>query len=589
MNKEKLIVIIPAYEPPREFIGYARQVAGYAEKLVVVNDGSGGEYDGILKEIEAIENVKYITYGENRGKGYALKQAFKYCAESFGEDCICVTADCDGQHDVEDLLRVAKAASEHPSALVLGSRSFDLPNVPKKSRMGNTNIRRMFRLLYGLKLSDTQTGLRGFSVKLAKQFLSVHGDRFEFEMEMLIHSQKNGIPILEIPIRTIYPDDPKDHVSHFKAIRDSLRIVGVTVRNLNWYILSSALSGILDVLVFYLLSSVVLGDVSAVNTLIATASARIVSSVLNFTLNRKYVFGGRSKRSIYRYYILWLGQLGASYGLIFLFGNVLGLPMTPMKIAGDLVLACFSYQIQQHWVFKNVEKNQFYGPFVTVVRFFARIFTKRYKSEVLPPEEPTVYVCRHLNMHGPLTTLIRLDFHVHPMVLHVFFDKDTCDKQYTEYTFTERRSKRKKKHHPFAYVASRIVPPLEKSIKAIPVYRGAEGNSLQTLKCSLEHLKNGESVIVYPDIDYTAGYEKESELYEGFLMLGQMYKRSEGKSLRFVPLYIDEADRTVKECLPVTIDRFRADHTEVYNYIKSAINGKCTVSDDSRYYECRNN
>ena len=82
MNKEKLIVIIPAYEPPREFIDYARGVAGFAGELVVVNDGSGREYDDVFNEIEAIDNVKYITYGENHGKGYALKQAFKYCAEN---------------------------------------------------------------------------------------------------------------------------------------------------------------------------------------------------------------------------------------------------------------------------------------------------------------------------------------------------------------------------------------------------------------------------------------------------------------------------------------------------------------------------
>ena len=52
MNKENLIVIIPAYEPPREFVDYARRVAEFARELVVVNDGSGSEYDGIFKEIE---------------------------------------------------------------------------------------------------------------------------------------------------------------------------------------------------------------------------------------------------------------------------------------------------------------------------------------------------------------------------------------------------------------------------------------------------------------------------------------------------------------------------------------------------------
>ena len=574
MKNQNLIVIIPAYEPPKAFVDYARRVAEFARELVVVNDGSGSDYDGIFKEIESIENVKYISYGENHGKGYALKQAFKYCSETYDESYVCVTADCDGQHDDMDIQRIAEASLEHTGALVLGSRDFDLPNVPKRSRAGNTNTRRLFRLLYGLKLADTQTGLRGFSVKLAKRFLSVRGERFEYEMNMLIYTKKNDIPVLEVPIKTIYPDNPEDHVSHFKTISDSLKVVGALLENLGFYMISSLLSGILDVLVFFLLSSVVLKDISAVNTLIATVSARVLSSLLNFTLNRKYVFAGKSNASIFKYYILWFCQLGASYGLVFLFGNILGLPMTPMKLAGDLILAFFSYQIQQHWVFKNNTGGSFYGFLARLIRTFAKIFTSKYKSNVVPPEEPTLYVCRHLNMRGPITTLVRLDFHVHPMILSCFFDKDECYKQYAEFTFTERHGKKRKKRNFKAYVASRVVPRIMKSLGGIPVHRGTDANSMQTMRDSLSYLEKGESVIVYPDIDYTAGYEKESELYEGFLLLGQLYKRNTGKSLRFVPLYIDDAAKLVKEYEHITVDDFRKERTAAYDYIKASINGK---------------
>lgn len=576
MKREKLIVIIPAYEPPTEFIDYAKKVADFAGELVVVNDGSSSDYDKVFGEIEKIPNVKYITYGENHGKGYALKQAFKYCSEAHGDDCVCVTADCDGQHDVADILRVAEAASSHQGVLVLGSRDFDLPCVPKRSRAGNTNIRRLFRLLYGLELSDTQTGLRGFSVKLAEQFLSVKGDRFEFEMDMLIYCKKKDVPVLEVPIKTIYPDDPKEHVSHFKTVTDSLRVVGVVIKNLNLYILSSALSGVLDVFVFFLLSSIILKDISAVNTLIATVSARVASSLLNFVLNRKYVFAGKSKKSIYRYYVLWFCQLGASYGLIFLLGNILGLPMTPMKLAGDLLLALLSYQIQNKWVFKNYSGARFYGPLARLIRTLGRLFTKKYRSNVIAPEEPTVYVSRHLNMRGPLTTLIRLDFDVHPMVLSCFFDKDECYRQYAEYTFTERQGKRKKKRNFKAYAASRAVPKIMSSLQGIPVYRGTDANAMQTMRDALSYLEAGESVIVYPDIDYTAGNDTDSELYEGFLMLGQLYKRNTGKSLRFVPLYIDDEKRRIMEHRYITVDSFREERASAYAYIKSAVNGKET-------------
>ena len=572
--KEHLIVIIPAYEPPREFIDYAKQVTEFVKELVVINDGSGSEYDNVFQEIAAIENVSYITYGENHGKGYALKEAFRYCAEHHDPADICVTADCDGQHSIKDIIRVAKASEEHPGALILGSRNFDLPNVPKRSKAGNRSIRRIFRLLHGIDLYDTQTGLRGFPVRTAEDFLNVHGNRFEYEMNMLIHAQKRNIPIWELPIETIYPEDPADHVSHYKAFQDSVRILGTVIRNLNWYLLSSALSAVLDVLVFFLMSTFVLRGISAINTLIATVTARVTSSLLNFALNRKYVFEGKSRRAIYRYYILWGCQLGASYGLIFLFGNILRLPMTPMKLAGDVLLAIFSYQIQRRWVFKNDDTRPIYGPLIKISRGVLRALPGKYRCDVLPPEEPTVYVCRHLDMHGPKTTLVWLKFHVHPMVLHIFFDRKKTYDQYTNYTFTERKGKKKKKHHPIVFLISRIVPAGVKSIKAIPVYRDDGINSTKTLKSALEYLKADESIIVYPDIDYTAGYEKESELYEGFLLLGQLYKRTTGKSLRFVPLYIDETTKTIKEYPHICIDKFRQERAEAYQYIKSSINGK---------------
>ncbi len=573
MNKEKLIVVIPAYEPPREFIDYARQVAAIADKLVVVNDGSGREYDGIFQQIQEIENAICLSYTENRGKGYALKMAFRFCVENYGGDSICVTADCDGQHSIEDLQRVAESAFAHPSAIVLGARDFDLHCVPKRSKMGNTSIRRIFKCLYGLDLTDTQTGLRGFSVALAQRFLSVKGDRFEFEMNMLIYAKKSDVPVCEVPIQTIYPNNPEDHVSHFKTIRDSLRVIGAVIRYPGRYVLSSSLAGILDILVFFILSSLVLGEVSAINTLIATVSARVASSLLNFCLNRKYVFAGKSRKSIFRYYTLWFCQLGASYGLVFLFGNILGLPMTPTKLIGDLILACFSYQIQNHWVFGNERAVGFYGAFGCWIRAVGRVFTKKYKSGVVIPEEPTVYICRHLNMHGPLTTLIRLDFHVHPMILSCFFDKEECYRQYADFTFTARAGKAKKKHNAKAYIASRIVPHVMKSLRGIPVYRGDDVRSTHTVREALAYLKCKESVIVYPDIDYTAGYESESDIYQGFLLLGQLYKRDTGKSLRFVPLFIDEGKKRITEYPYIAVDDFKERKAQA-NYIKASINGR---------------
>ena len=419
MDYGKLIVIIPSYGPTRAFIGYAMQVAAFAGTLIVVNGGGGREHDGIFEEISKADNVRYIACAENHGKGNALKEALRFCAQAYGEDRICVTADCDGRYGIADIKRVAELCAKQEGALIFGSG--------KKSGAESADIRGSRRVLCEGKPSDWQTGICGFSLGLAKRFLA---EGAECETDMLIFARKKGIPVTELPIRT--------------------------------------------------------GD-------------RLV-----------------------------------------------------VKENG----------------------NRFYGPFISLARGTAGMFMTKYKSLVLAPEEPTVYVCRHLNMHGPITSIIKLGFHVHPMVLSCFLDKEQCYRQYAEFTFTEKRGKRTKRHNWKAYAASRVVPSVMRSLGAIPVYRGAGANSLHTMRESIACLKKHESVIVYPDIDYTAGYETESELYEGFLLLGQLYKRNTGKSLRFVPLYIDEKEGMIRECHPVTVDDFKAEHERAYAYIKAAINGK---------------
>ena len=230
-TENSLVVIIPAYEPQAEFESYATEVSKHAARVVVVNDGSGEEYDGIFNRLKEIPNLIYLKHEVNRGKGCALKTAFSYCASELPAEAILVTADCDGQHALEDVLKVYGEAREKNDHLILGSRDFTKDNIPVKSQIGNTLFRFTYRLIYGLAVYDTQTGLRGFSIPTARAFLEVPGDRFEYEMSALIYAKRDGIPIREIPIQTIYPDDPKDRVTHYKAIRDTLKILFVVLKN----------------------------------------------------------------------------------------------------------------------------------------------------------------------------------------------------------------------------------------------------------------------------------------------------------------------------------------------------------------------
>lgn len=573
--KDNLIVVIPAYEPPEEFITYAKQVAQNVKALIVVNDGSNQTFEWVFEEIAKSQNVHYITYPKNHGKGYALKRAFEYCAKNFDKGDIVVTADCDGQHRIKDIYSVFTTTAENPEALVLGSRDFNQPNVPARSKFGNTNIRRIFRLFYGIKIYDAQTGLRGFTVEMAERFLQIKGDRFEYEMSMLIFAKKKAIPMIEKAIDTVYPEDPKDHVSHFKTFSDSMRVLGVVLSNLEWYLLSGIISGILDVIIFWLLSTVIVPIQNpALNILVATAVARVGSSIFNFAFNFKYVFNGSSRRAFFRYYLLWACQLGASYGLAYLFGEVIGWNVTVMKVICDLVLSMLSYQIQNLWVFaeKQPKDNKFYGKFARFTRGVLKVVRKGYRFNVVKPKTPVVYVCRHLNMHAQYTTLVGLPFDVHPFCLSVFFDKKDAYKQYKDYTFSVRKGKKPKKFSLKAKISAMVVSKLVNSLKCVPVYRKSAG-ALTTFKTAMNYLQKGESLIVYVDVDYTADAQTISEIYSGFLALGEMYYRRNGKSLRFVPIYIDDKYRTVNERPYVCVDNFKHSKDVATEYLKQAING----------------
>lgn len=574
-STKRLIVVIPAYEPGENFIDYAKTVAAFAWRLVVVNDGSNSEYDAIFEKIAEIENVDYIFYEKNRGKGYALKTAFKFCTESFSDDDIIVTADCDGQHMAEDVLAVYHAATEYTDALVLGSRDFREGHVPKRSRFGNTFSRRLYKLLYGIRLYDTQTGLRGFNVALARKFLCVRGNRFEYELGQLIFSHKEGINTVQIPIKTVYPESKDEHISHFRPIRDSVRVIGAMLSSLGTYFLSSALSAVVDVGAFYLLSAILMGDRVWYVTLISTVVARLLSSALNFMLNFKYVFRGKERRAVLRYYALWFVQLSLSFAITAVLSiGLWGFGLAVAKGGADLCLALISYRVQRAWVFAVRGRHNFWSPLIKAIKAVACTFSKEYRCNCIEPRGAAVYVARHLDMHGPYTTLKWMPFDFHPMVLSVFFDRKSAYKQYAEYTFTKRVGKAGGRVNLKAWAASRVVPGLVKGVKGIPVYR--DKRAVKTLRAMLEVLKMGEAVMVYADVDYTAGADRESPIYEGFLYAGEYYKKKTGESLSFIPVFIDDERRLINQFKPVTVDDFYRQKDAAAAYLRAAINGKDT-------------
>ncbi|MBQ9782358.1 MAG: hypothetical protein IJW26_04145 [Clostridia bacterium] len=170
---------------------------------------------------------------------------------------------------------------------------------------------------------------------------------------------------------------------------------------------------------------------------------------------------------------------------------------------------------------KKEKKSKFYGGLIKIIKPLYKTFSKKYKCEIIEKEEPCIYVCRHLNMHGPLTTLKSFKFDVHPLILSVFFDKKSSEEHFRRYTFC-KNGKRNNKFSVKIKFFSFIVPKIVKSIQGVPVHRNV--NPIKTLKSSINYLKKGESLIVYPDINYKSGYDEISDIYDGFLILSKIYK-----------------------------------------------------------------
>lgn len=218
-----MIILIPAYEPDERLVELVRGIgaARPAQSIVVVDDGSGAGYTPVFDTVRTL-GAEVVTHAQNRGKGAALKTGFariRTMCDGAGDAVVC--ADCDGQHTLVDIERVAAALADRPGEMVLGAREF-AGSVPFRSRLGNDCTRVLFRWLTGLRLSDTQTGLRAYPSSMLDWLIGIPGDRFEYELEVLLATKRAGVAIHEVPIQTIYLDGNES--SHFHPIRDSIRV-----------------------------------------------------------------------------------------------------------------------------------------------------------------------------------------------------------------------------------------------------------------------------------------------------------------------------------------------------------------------------
>lgn len=350
-------IIIPAYEPDGRLLNLLENLEmENMGPIYIVNDGSGDQYDEIFQKASVIAERSgglVLKHQVNRGKGRALKTAFAYILEHCNDIEAAVTADSDGQHTPECIRKVMDAVYANKNCLILGVRSFDMEGIPWKSRFGNNLTEKIFQYISGVHVSDTQTGLRGISKSYMKELLDLKGERFEFEMRMLLDAA-NRYRIVEVPIKTVY-DSEENHQTHFNPIKDSIKIYRILGEKFLKYIFSSFSSSILDLILFGILCAALKTVFPVFYAAAATIAARVVSATYNYFLNYKVVFHSNESvmLSVTKYFALAVIQMACSAVIVTLLVNVL--PVVPeviIKMVIDTMLFFVSYHIQQKYIFK---------------------------------------------------------------------------------------------------------------------------------------------------------------------------------------------------------------------------------------------
>lgn len=345
-KKMKGFVVIPAYKPEKKLIQIVDGLSQRDFKVVLVDDGSGSEYENVFKQAKPF---KLLTHSDNKGKGAALKTAFKYIYDKFKDESFTVvTADADGQHSVYDILKISLGTNMNREKLTIGVRTFQKDsNIPLRSKFGNEMTKGVFHLITGLKVSDTQTGLRGFHSRFLKWMISIKGDKYEYEMNMLMEWCRENREINEMKIKTIYEEN--NRASHFNTVKDSWRIY----KEIAKFAASSFTAFLLDYVIFTIIMFFTAGPV------LANVTARIVSCIFNFTVNKKVVFKDDKSmaKSLVKYSILAFAILIGNTVILQFCVGVLGINPYVSKILSEASCFIFSWLGQKKLVF-NVKKRR---------------------------------------------------------------------------------------------------------------------------------------------------------------------------------------------------------------------------------------
>jgi glycosyltransferase involved in cell wall biosynthesis len=201
MNDRNVYVVIPAFNEEKVIKNVLEEInkSGY-DNLVVVDDGSA---DNTFEEAKKIQNIIVLRHKINRGKGAATKTGIE-AAKLLGADII-VTMDGDGQHNPEDIKKLIEPIIQKRFEVVLGTRLKNPTGMPWYKIIQNHIGNIITWYLFGLWVTDSQSGFRAYSRKAA-ELINTRADRYEYDSEVIREIYIYKLKYKEVPIEVRYTE-----------------------------------------------------------------------------------------------------------------------------------------------------------------------------------------------------------------------------------------------------------------------------------------------------------------------------------------------------------------------------------------------
>lgn len=337
------VALVPAYKPDAKLIKIAKDLVETQtiQCVYCIDDGSGESFAHIFNELIKL-GVRVLRHKVNLGKGMALRTGLNTISCNHPDTVGVITFDADGQHLVNDISKVSEKLLSNQTALILGSREID-QSAPLRSRFGNSVTRHTLRFFTGIKLEDTQTGLRGIPAALIPALLRLKTTGYDFELDMLICAKQQKIEMIEVPIETVYIDENES--SHFNPILDSIKIYFVFLR----FSSVSLITASIDYLVFSIMF------LSSSSLLLSMIICRLVAASFQFTVSHSFVFKKKGSwiSAAQRYFVVLLLLSTLSYFGMYSAMKFLNISPLISKVFTEGTIFLLSFLLQRDFVFSN--------------------------------------------------------------------------------------------------------------------------------------------------------------------------------------------------------------------------------------------